>query len=137
MSIINQLSAANKTSTAAAPANRTTARGDEERRQSKLWVNIGFHNAEGKFVNLPVGIPVDTMELIAVRGQSEDWVRLTHERNMLIKMLQQHGDKMEPGQEEILPLQVQLRRVSDKLELDEEVMQEMAAASPLAVLFNK
>lgn len=136
MSIVAQLSAANKTSTAG-NSNRTTAKGDEERRQSKLWVNIGFHNAEGKFVNLPVGIPIDTMELIPVRGQSEDWVRLTHERNTLIKMLQKHGDTMEPGQEEMMPLQVQLRRVGDQLDLGDDVMAEIEAASPLAALFNK
>ena len=135
MSIIDTLKASNNT--ASTSNNRTTAKGDEERRQSKLWVNLGCKNADGKFVNLPVGIPIDTMELLAVRGQSEDWVKLTHERNMLIKQLQAIGDDMEPGQEQMLPLEVQLRRVGNELEIDGDVMKEMAEASPLAALLKK
>lgn len=135
MSIIDTLKASNNT--ASTNNNRTTAKGDEERRQSKLWVNLGYKNADGKFVNLPVGIPIDTMELLAVRGQSEDWVKLTHERNMLIKQLQAIGDDMEPGQEQMLPLEVQLRRVGNELEIDGDVMKEMAEASPLAALLKK
>ncbi len=135
MSIIDTLKASNNT--ASTNNTRTTAKGDEERRQSKLWVNLGYKNADGKFVNLPVGIPIDTMELLAVRGQSEDWVKLTHERNMLIKQLQAIGDDMEPGQEQMLPLEVQLRRVGNGLEIDGDVMKEMAEASPLAALLKK
>ena len=135
MSIIDTLKASNNTTSTS--NNRTTAKGDEERRQSKLWVNLGYKNADGKFVNLPVGIPIDTMELLAVRGQSEDWVKLTHERNMLIKQLQAIGDDMEPGQEQMLPLEVQLRRVGNELEIDGDVMKEMAEASPLAALLKK
>lgn len=135
MSIIDTLKASNNT--ASTNNTRTTAKGDEERRQSKLWVNLGYKNADGKFVNLPVGIPIDTMELLAVRGQSEDWVKLTHERNMLIKQLQAIGDDMEPGQEQMLPLEVQLRRVGNELEIDGDVMKEMAEASPLAALLKK
>ena len=135
MSIIDTLKASNNT--ASTSNTRTTAKGDEERRQSKLWVNLGYKNADGKFVNLPVGIPIDTMELLAVRGQSEDWVKLTHERNMLIKQLQAIGDDMEPGQEQMLPLEVQLRRVGNELEIDGDVMKEMAEASPLAALLKK
>lgn len=135
MSIIDTLKASNNT--ASTSNTRTTAKGDEERRQSKLWVNLGYKNADGKFVNLPVGIPIDTMELLAVRGQSEDWVKLTHERNMLIKQLQAIGDDMEPGQEQMLPLEVQLRRVGNELEIDSDVMKEMAEASPLAALLKK
>lgn len=135
MSIIDTLKASNNTTSTS--NNRTTTKGDEERRQSKLWVNLGYKNADGKFVNLPVGIPIDTMELLAVRGQSEDWVKLTHERNMLIKQLQAIGDDMEPGQEQMLPLEVQLRRVGNELEIDSDVMKEMAEASPLAALLKK
>ena len=135
MSIIDTLKASNNT--ASTNNTRTTAKGDEERRQSKLWVNLGYKNADGKFVNLPVGIPIDTMELLAVRGQSEDWVKLTHERNMLIKQLQAIGDDMEPGQEQMLPLEVQLRRVGNEREIDGDVMKEMAEASPLAALLKK
>ena len=135
MSIIDTLKASSNT--ASTNNTRTTAKGDEERRQSKLWVNLGYKNADGKFVNLPVGIPIDTMELLAVRGQSEDWVKLTHERNMLIKQLQAIGDDMEPGQEQMLPLEVQLRRVGNELEIDGDVMKEMAEASPLAALLKK
>ena len=135
MSIIDTLKASNNT--ASTNNTRTTAKGDEERRQSKLWVNLGYKNADGTFVNLPVGIPIDTMELLAVRGQSEDWVKLTHERNMLIKQLQAIGDDMEPGQEQMLPLEVQLRRVGNELEIDGDVMKEMAEASPLAALLKK
>ncbi|MDT9702203.1 hypothetical protein, partial [Streptomyces sp. P17] len=69
--------------------------------------------------------------------QSEDWVKLTHERNMLIKQLQAIGDDMEPGQEQMLPLEVQLRRVGNELEIDGDVMKEMAEASPLAALLKK
>lgn len=85
-----------------------------ERPKAKVWLNIGYE-AGGKFINLPVGLPIDTMEPAAVRGQNEDWVKQRNAQNALLEALKKLGVDLDPGQEQTLNLQVRVRRVNEEL----------------------
>ena len=93
-----------------APADRPAA---------KLWLNVGY-DANGRFVNLPVGIPVDTMELLPIRGQNEEWAQFQSARNQLLKAIQEAGDNLEPGAEVEVKLTVKLRKVNEEIEVKAE-----------------
>ncbi len=107
----------------AAPAtnrNSSAARGD--RPQAKVWLNIGYTvpGPDGdRFVSLPVGLPIDTMEAQEAKGQNEDWIKFVHAKNGLLKTLQAAGDALAPGEEKIIGmgdsgLSIQLRRANEE-----------------------
>lgn len=91
----------------------------QDRARSKLWLNVGY-DVNGKFVNLPIGLGIDTMEAAQVRGQNEDFVKLRTAQNELLKALQDLGAKFAPGQEQEINLICKLRRVNEDLEIAKE-----------------
>ncbi len=86
----------------------------EDLPKAKLWLNIGYE-VNGKFINLPVGIPVDTMEPLPVRGQNEEWVKIQTARNGLLKALIEAGSHLQPGEEKDVNLTIRLRRTSEEM----------------------
>ena len=109
-----------KTNTAAASGTGRNGRTQaQDRPAAKLWLNVGY-DANGRFVNLPVGIPVDTMELLPIRGQNEEWAQFQSARNQLLKAIQQAGDNLEPGAEVEVKLTVKLRKVNEEIEVKPE-----------------
>ena len=105
-----------------APASNRRYNGPQsaqDRPAAKLWLNVGY-DANGRFVNLPVGIPVDTMELLPIRGQNEEWAQFQSARNGLLKAIQEAGDNLEPGAEVEVKLVVKLRKVNEELEVSKE-----------------
>mgnify|MGYP003408666945 FL=1 len=108
--------------TAAKPNNTGRSSGRQapaDRPQAKLWLNVGY-DANGRFVNLPVGIPVDTMESLPIRGQNEEWAQFQSARNDLLKAIQEAGDNLEPGAEVEVKLVVKLRKVNEEIEVSKE-----------------
>jgi len=89
---------------------------NNEQPKSKMWVNIGYES-NGKFINLPLGMPIDTMKPAEVKGQNEDWVKQRTASNDLLKALQTLGASFEPGHEETINLIVKLRRVNEEMEV--------------------
>lgn len=110
------------------PSNR---RNQSDKPPAKLWLNVGYE-ANGRFVNLPVGIPVDTMEELPVRGQNEEWAAFQTARNQLLKAIQQAGDNLEPGAEVEVKLTVKLRKVNEQVSVNDE---DNAFAIDLTALF--
>lgn len=109
---------------AAAKTNNNTSRSagrqaQADRPAAKLWLNVGY-DANGRFVNLPVGIPVDTMETLPIRGQNEEWAQFQSARNDLLKAIQEAGDNLEPGAEVEVKLVVKLRKVNEEIEVSKE-----------------
>lgn len=102
-------------------ANRPFAGfGAPERPKAKLWLNIGYEQ-NGRFVNLPVGTPVDTMEATEAKGQNADWVKFQTARNKLLQALQALGDTLEPGAEiEVPNLIIKLRRTNENMVIAED-----------------
>ena len=109
---------------AAAKTNNNNSRSagrqaQADRPAAKLWLNVGY-DANGRFVNLPVGIPVDTMETLPIRGQNEEWAQFQSARNDLLKAIQEAGDNLEPGAEIEVKLVVKLRKVNEEIEVSKE-----------------
>ena len=121
---------------AAAKTNNNTSRSagrqaQADRPAAKLWLNVGY-DANGRFVNLPVGIPVDTMETLPIRGQNEEWAQFQSARNDLLKAIQEAGDNLEPGAEVEVKLVVKLRKVNEEIEVSKE--DNPFAANPSALI---
>ena len=100
-------------------SSRNTRQAAQDRPAAKLWLNVGYE-ANGRFVNLPVGIPVDTMEALPIRGQNEEWAQFQSARNDLLKRIQEAGDGLEPGAEVEVKLVVKLRKVNEELSVSAE-----------------
>lgn len=90
-----------------------------DRPKARLWLNVGYDKA-GKFINLPIGMPIDTMEPVEPRGQNEDWIKQQNARNELLKTLQALGASFAPGQEQEIKLTIKLRRVNEELEVSKD-----------------
>ena len=119
MGILDFDSAAKTNNTAASGTGRNGRTQAQDRPAAKLWLNLGY-DANGRFVNLPVGIPVDTMELLPIRGQNEEWAQFQSARNQLLKAIQEAGDNLEPGAEVEVKLTVKLRKVNEEIEVKAE-----------------
>ena len=121
---------------AAAKTNNNSRSGQRQaqadRPAAKLWLNVGY-DANGRFVNLPVGIPVDTMELLPIRGQNEEWAQFQSARNQLLKAIQEAGDNLEPGAEVEVKLTVKLRKVNEEIAVNAE---DNTFAADLSKLFG-
>jgi len=74
-------------------------------------------DAEGRpvehFINLPLGIAIDTMEHQPVRGQNKDWAARVQASNALISQLQGIGDQLQPGEEQEIALTIRIRRAGE------------------------
>ena len=115
MGILDFEAAAKNTNTSRSAGRQAQA----DRPAAKLWLNVGY-DANGRFVNLPVGIPVDTMETLPIRGQNEEWAQFQSARNDLLKAIQEAGDGLEPGAEVEVKLVVKLRKVNEEIEVSKE-----------------
>lgn len=99
--------------------NEQSSNGKEAKAKTQIWLNIGYETADGKFVNLPIGIPVDTMNKLEIRGSNEDWNKLSQARNKMLEKLQKHGSSMAAGaEEEVHGLVIKIKRVAADAEVD-------------------
>lgn len=120
MAVLNFNTTNDTTQTQRNPNTRTpfgNMQSPNDQPRAKLWLNIGYE-MNGRFVNLPIGTPVDTMKQADVRGQNEDWIKFQTARNAMLEALQQYGMSLEPGQEVEIPnLVIKLRRVNEEVEV--------------------
>lgn len=99
----------------------------EDRPKSQVWINVGYEvevaNEQGEqeklFVSLPYGLPIDTMEPAKVNG-SDKWAAYQGARNDLLAQIQQLASQMQPGEEKTLNLQVQVRRVKNDTQPEQQ-----------------
>ena len=87
--------------------------------ESKLWLNLGYTKND-KFISLPLGLAIDTMEPQVARGQNVEFNKQVAAQNGLLKALQDAGFKLEPGETQTIVLECQLRRVNEKMEIADE-----------------
>lgn len=94
-------------------ATASTAKADKPKAQ--FWLNIGYVANEGsddeKFISLPTGIPLDTQEPLPTNSSNADFRAMRCAQNDLLEQLIEYAQNLEPGEEGIINLQVQLRRV--------------------------
>ena len=101
-----------------AAASTATTNGDKPK--AKFWLNIGYvaagagDDGEDRFVSLPVGIPLDTMEHVATNSRSDSYREFQSARNDLLDQITAVAAGLAPGQDTELNLTIQLRRVSEE-----------------------
>lgn len=92
-----------------------TTSAKEAKPKAQLWLNIGYVANEGtedaKFISLPTGIPLDTQEALPTNSSNADFRAMRSAQNDLLEQLIEYAKDLEPGEEGIINLQVQLRRV--------------------------
>lgn len=100
-------------------SNAAAAAG-QDKPKSQFWLNIGFvaeGEAEGEkdtFVSLPVGIPLDTQEKLKTNSSNAEFAQLQAARNDLMDQLMEYAKNLKPGEDVVIGLQVQLRRVKEE-----------------------
>lgn len=103
-------------------SNNVSGSGKDERPKAQLWLNIGYDSGvedddgRSRFVSLPTGIPLDTQEKLPVNSRNRDFAAFQSARNDLLEQILKAGANLQPGEERILNLQIQLRRVNAEAE---------------------
>lgn len=87
--------------------------------KAQLWVNIGVSKTVLKdgesveeFIALPQGIPLDTMEMKPATSRNDEFRNRELGQNHLWKQLMAKAAELAPGEDVIVNLQVQVRRVN-------------------------
>lgn len=104
----------------AAAASVTPIAGSKaSRAPSQFWLNIGVsvpgmgENGEAMFVSLPVGIALDDLKAIEVKGNNPNWVALQQAKNALLALVQSQAAALTPGERKALPrISVEVARAS-------------------------
>ena len=91
------------------------------RPKAQIWLNLGYEiqvptsdgTMETRFINLPMGLALDTMEEVATTSSNEVFAAMQIAKNDLLKQLLAAAADLPAGGERIVNLQVQMRRVND------------------------
>ena len=90
------------------------------REKALLWLNVGYvsdvkdEDGTNRFVSLPLGIPVDSMEALPTNSRNQEYAMFQQARNDLLAQIMEVAKGVKPGEAKILNLQIQLRRVNDE-----------------------
>lgn len=110
----------NKVFGAPKAAAASAAPTQDDRPKAQFWLNIGYeadHVIDGeetpRFISLPVGIPLDTMETLPTNSRNQVYALQQAARNDLMAQLIAHAQNLQPGQSTIVNLQIELRRVNE------------------------
>lgn len=111
-----------------APRQQTTfgtraAASSEDKPKANYWLNVGYTvevaledgTTEKRFVSLPFGIPLDTQEKLPM-GRNPQFNQFQAARNDLLDQIIAYASTLEPGDEAIINLELQLRRVGQPVE---------------------
>lgn len=93
--------------------------GKAERKPSQYWLNVGImvpgmgEDGSDVFVTLPVGIALDDLKKIEVKGSNPNWVRLQQAKNQFLELIGGQAAALAPGERKILPrISVEVARVA-------------------------
>lgn len=92
----------------------------DDRPKAQYWLNVGYEapnilegEEKARFISLPVGIPLDTMEPAKVSGQNQVWLQQQAARNDLLEQLMEQAQSLAPGETKVLTIQIELRHVAE------------------------
>lgn len=94
--------------------------------KAQIWLNIGYlvpatDTREERFVSLPVGIPLDTMEKVSTRSSNTDFALFQQARNDLFDQIMEQANRLAPGEYYVMECQnglaIQIRRVNAETEV--------------------
>lgn len=102
------------------PSTAATGKAQDDRPKAQFWLNIGYlanHNVEGedkpRFISLPTGIPLDTMETLPTNSRNATYAQQQAARNNLMEQLLKAAGELQAGESKIVNLQIELRRVNE------------------------
>ena len=107
------------TKTFGKPAATTKPAATAARPKSQYWLNIGYdsgvagEDGKSKFVSLPAGIPLDGQEPLPTNSRNAEFSAFQAARNNLMEQIQAVAEALAPGEEKMLNLQIQLRRINE------------------------
>lgn len=88
--------------------------------KATIWLNAGYTTTvvvdgvqEERFVNLPMGMPVDTMELLPTNSRNVEFAQFRMAQNDLLNQIMELGKSLAPGEAKTINLELQLRRVNE------------------------
>lgn len=103
-----------------APKAGAAAQGKEDRPKAQFWLNVGYESEvvlEGedkpRFISLPMGIPLDSMEPAKTNGQNQVWLKQQHARNDLYDQIMTKAQELAPGETIVFNLQVEVRHIAE------------------------
>lgn len=96
-----------------------------DRPKAQFWLNIGYiaevpteDGVEQRFISLPSGIPLDTMEELKTNSSNALYAQLQAARNDLFQQIMAKAQTLAPGEDHIFGdeggLQIQLRHVREE-----------------------
>jgi hypothetical protein len=91
-----------------------------DRPKAQFWLNVGLVKqvkGEEVFLSLPVGIPLDTQDRLPETSSNKEFAQMQAARNNIMDQLLAYAQTMEAGDDVIIDLQVQLRRVKETQEV--------------------
>ncbi|MFA7188517.1 MAG: hypothetical protein WC117_00345 [Sphaerochaetaceae bacterium] len=88
--------------------------------KAEYWLNIGYGvdvqteaGQEHRFVSLPMGIPLDTQTELSTKSSNAQFAQFQAARNDLHAQIMAVAETLKPGEDRILKLEIQLRRVNE------------------------
>lgn len=102
------------------PAGKSTgSKADQPKAQ--FWLNIGYaaqrdtpEGVEDIFISLPMGIPLDTQEALPTNSRNHQYAQFNGARNNLMEQIMDAAKLLAPGEQRVLNLEIQLRRVNEE-----------------------
>jgi hypothetical protein len=104
----------NKNNNAAETSNK------KDRPKAQFWLNVGLVkevNGDEVFLSLPLGIPLDTQDALDTRSSNKEFAMMQAARNSIVEQLKEYAETMSPGEDVLIDLKVQLRRVKETTEV--------------------
>lgn len=96
----------------------TAAAAAQERAKAQYWLNVGYtvqeQTDEGvvdTFISLPLGIPLDDQKTLPTNSSNARYAALSSARNSLYEQLMAVCAELGDGEEQLLDLQIQVRKV--------------------------
>jgi len=105
-----------------------------DRPKAQLYLRTGYTvTGDDRFVNLPFGLPIDTMNELDVKGQKPEWIALRQGQNAYLRQMIALGLKLAPGEDRLImsqpmgniTMQVRLYRVKAENEAVASVENEL------------
>lgn len=104
----------------AATKSAAPAAAPSDKPKARFWLNVGYdsgvveEDGQSRFVSLPIGIPLDTQNRLPTNSRNDDFASFQAARNDLLDQLMEIANGLQPGEDKVLKLEVQLRRVNDE-----------------------
>lgn len=101
-------------------ARSSSNAGAKEKPAAQVWLNVGYLADKGtdaqRFVSLPMGIPLDTMDKLSTRSSNQEFSQFQSDRNDVLDQVLEFAKLLGPGEDYVFETDtgfaIQIRRVN-------------------------